>query len=92
MVECLLKLCVKTYHITQAQRNTFATVGAQTQVHTGLHKQHHYHQLCRDRQKDVYGHSESKDGFLANWTVCACMCVQVFMRAKERQKETYEQN
>lgn len=38
MVECLLKLCVKTYHIMQAHKNTFAVAVAQAQVHTDTHK------------------------------------------------------
>lgn len=38
MVECRLKLCVRTYHIMQAHKNTFAIAGAQAQVHTDTQK------------------------------------------------------
>lgn len=41
MAECLFKLCVKTYYITQAHINTFALAGGQvlgthTQMHTTI--------------------------------------------------------
>lgn len=71
MAECLFKLCVKTYYITQAHINTFALAGGQV---LGTHTR-----KCTQPSSSLAVQRQTERCMwsyrLANWTVCVYVCV-----------------